>query len=218
MRVGDASHRSQPFLVGVRSAVRSYPFCSSPDPSVRPCTPSTPAKMFASGARAPTASPTHTRAAQVKTIGDAFMIVSESPERMLRLAQDLQQRFFARDWDPAIDRVYREKEEEEDSKAHRPLSDAEYRRVCNAFCLCRFWVITECPNTPTAAGSPESPQCSALHPPFPRDGTIGTAALPFRSQWAWNGTGALRLRCPRPRQAAASRRARSRGATTVPYL
>ena len=48
---------------------------------------------------------------EVKTIGDAFMIVCESPERMLRLALELQTRFHQMDWKTdAINALYIESE------------------------------------------------------------------------------------------------------------
>ena len=48
---------------------------------------------------------------EVKTIGDAFMIVCECPERMLRLALELQTRFHVMDWKTnAINELYLEME------------------------------------------------------------------------------------------------------------
>ena len=48
---------------------------------------------------------------QVKTIGDAFMVASDSAEVLLRLAMELQVSFFRQDWGTkAIETVYQKQQ------------------------------------------------------------------------------------------------------------
>ena len=61
---------------------------------------------------------------QVKTIGDAFMIVSDSPERLLRLSLDLQTRFQRMDWKTRDFDVLYECELEDNEEAPEPCAGA----------------------------------------------------------------------------------------------
>ena len=64
---------------------------------------------------------------EVKTIGDAFMVVSDSPVRLLRLAMELQRRLYALDWKTfVIDELYARKTDWDASICHQ-----DYKRCWN---------------------------------------------------------------------------------------
>ena len=66
---------------------------------------------------------------EVKTIGDAFMIVTRDPSAALALARDIQIAFFEEPWAAAIDEVYKEIEREENEPVGSPSPTADLPRA-----------------------------------------------------------------------------------------